>query len=239
MELIELQDICKTYEMGDVRVPVLKDVSLKVAHGELVALMGASGSGKSTLMNILGCLDRPTSGRYWLDGDDVSDLSASDRAVLRNRRIGFVFQNFNLLARTSAWENVVLPLSYAEANLSEREMRERATEMLRRVGLEGRMDHEPSQLSGGQQQRVAIARAIAAEPALVLADEPTANVDSATGEALLDLMARLNQERGVTFLFSTHDRAVMRRARRLIRLKDGAVAYDGPAEAVDEADGVR
>jgi len=234
MELIELQDICKTYEMGDVRVPVLKDVSLKVAHGELVALMGASGSGKSTLMNILGCLDRPTSGRYWLDGDDVSDLSASDRAVLRNRRIGFVFQNFNLLARTSAWENVVLPLSYAEANLSEREMRERATEMLRRVGLEGRMDHEPSQLSGGQQQRVAIARALVNRPPLIFADEPTGNLDSRTSDEVLRMFQRLNEEDGITIILVTHDMHVARHARRVIHIRDGAIT-DG-AYAVDPSE---
>ena len=243
MELIELQDICKTYEMGDVRVPVLKDVSLKVAHGELVALMGASGSGKSTLMNILGCLDRPTSGRYWLDGDDVSNLSAADRAVLRNRRIGFVFQNFNLLSRTSAWENVVLPLSYADAGFSEREMRQRATEMLCRVGLDGRMDHEPSQLSGGQQQRVAIARALINRPPLIFADEPTGNLDSRTSDEVLSMFQQLNEEDGITIILVTHDMHVARHARRVIHIRDGAItdgAYTAspsenePAAAVAE-----
>ena len=166
-------------------MPVLKGVSLTIARGELVALMGASGSGKSTLMNILGCLDRPTSGEYWLDGQEVSALSADERALVRNRKIGFVFQNFNLLPRTSALENVVMPLAYTAGHLSDREARQRAREMLRRVGLEDRMDHEPSQLSGGQQQRVAIARALVNQPPLLFADEPTGNLDSRTSEEIL------------------------------------------------------
>src|SRR5437016_7012459 len=164
MDLIKLEDIRKTYHLGEVEVPVLKGVSLTIARGEMVALMGASGSGKTTLMNLLGCLDRPTSGRYWLDGEEVSQLSADARALVRNRKIGFVFQSFNLLARTSALENVMMPLAYTAGHLSEREARKRAHALLARVGLEDRLDHEPSQLSGGQQQRVAIARALVNNP---------------------------------------------------------------------------
>src|SRR5947199_1829345 len=160
MELITLQDICKTYHLGEVDVPVLKGVSLTLARGEMVALMGASGSGKSTLMNILGCLDRPTAGRYWLDGQEVSELSADERAAVRNHKIGFVFQSFNLLARTSALDNVIMPLTYSSEGLSDRDARQRAMAMLDRVGLSDRVHHFPSQLSGGQQQRVAIARAL-------------------------------------------------------------------------------
>ena len=160
MQLLELQNICKTYYIGDIAVPALKGISLTIAQGEFIALMGASGSGKSTLMNILGCLDRPTSGEYRLDGQEISRLSADERALLRNHRIGFVFQNFNLLPRTSALDNVTMPLSYSPENLPERQSQQRAVEMLNRVGLGDRMHHEPSQLSGGQQQRVAIARAL-------------------------------------------------------------------------------
>ncbi len=192
MPLIELRNICKTYHLGDIDVPVLKGVSVTVARGELVALMGASGSGKSTLMNILGCLDRPTSGEYWLDGQNVSALSTDERALVRNHKFGFVFQNFNLLPRTSALENVAMPLSYTAGHLSDREALQRAQEMLRRVGLEDRMDHEPSQLSGGQQQRVAIARALVNHPPLIFADEPTGNLDSRTSEEVLRMFEQLN-----------------------------------------------
>src|ERR1700733_7846048 len=185
MDLIELRDVRKTYHLGEVDVPVLKGVSLSIAKGELVALMGASGSGKSTLMNILGCLDHPSSGEYWLDGEEVSGAGTNERAKLRNRLIGFVFQSFNLLARTSALENVVMPLNYAVEHLTERQMRERAAELLRKVGLTDRMDHQPSQLSGGQQQRVAIARSLINRPRLLLADEPTGNLDSRTSEEIL------------------------------------------------------
>src|SRR5579885_2050637 len=170
MSLIKLQDIRKTYRLGEVEVPVLKGVSLAIARGEMVALMGASGSGKSTLMNIHGCLDRPTSGKYWLDGQEVSRLSSDQRALIRNKKIGFVFQSFNLLARTSALENVMMPLSYTAEELSERELSRRAKSLLERVGLGERLDHEPSQLSGGQQQRVAIARALVNNPPMLLAD---------------------------------------------------------------------
>ena len=223
MELIELQNICKTYHMGDIDVPVLKDVSLTVPRGELVALMGASGSGKSTLMNILGCLDRPSSGEYWLDGQEVSRLSSDQRAIARNRKIGFVFQNFNLLPRTSALENVAMPLAYASAHLSAREIRRRAEEMLCRVGLQDRLDHQPSQLSGGQQQRVAIARALVNHPALLFADEPTGNLDSRTSDEVLHMFQQLNAQQRITIILVTHDANVARYAGRVITIHDGMI----------------
>jgi len=237
MELIELHDIFKTYYLGEIAVPVLKGVSLKVAKGELVALMGASGSGKSTLMNLLGCLDRPTSGEYWLEGQEVSHLSADQRALLRNRKLGFVFQNFNLLPRTSALENVAMPLSYTFDHLSDREARRRATEMLRRVGLEDRLHHEPSQLSGGEQQRVAIARALINQPSLVFADEPTGNLDSRTSEDVLAMFQQLNEEDGITIILVTHDALVARHARRIIQIHDGVIVDDvssSPAKPTPE-----
>src|SRR3989442_3406763 len=189
MELIRLENVCKSYRRGNLEIPVLQGVSLQVERGELVALMGVSGSGKSTLMNILGCLDRPTSGQYWLDGEEVSNFSANERAVLRNNKIGFVFQSFNLLARTSAVENVMMPLSYG--NVSDREARKRALELLNRVGIADRAHHHPSQLSGGQQQRVAIARALINHPPLLFADEPTGNLDSHTSEEVLAMFQQL------------------------------------------------
>ncbi len=222
MELIKLREIYKTYRMGEIEVPVLKGISLTVARGEMVALMGASGSGKSTLMNILGCLDRPTSGQYWLEGQEVSRLSADERAMVRNRKIGFVFQNFSLLPRTSALENVMMPLSYT-SNLSDRQARRRASELLERVGLSGRMDHEPSQLSGGQQQRVAIARALVNHPPLLFADEPTGNLDSSTSREVLAMFRRLNQEEGITIFLVTHDANVAQHAERMIRIQDGVI----------------
>jgi ABC-type lipoprotein export system ATPase subunit len=231
MELIELHGIYKTYYLGEIAVPVLKGVSLSVAHRELVALMGASGSGKSTLMNILGCLDRPTSGEYWLDGKEVSDLSPDQRALVRNQKLGFVFQNFNLLPRTSALENVAMPLSYTSDHLSDREARRRAEEMLRRVGLADRLDHEPSQLSGGQQQRVAIARALVNRPSIVFADEPTGNLDSRTSEEVLHMFEQLNTDDGITIILVTHDANVAQHARRIIRIHDGVI-LDGPSPAV-------
>ena len=223
MELLKLENITKTYHLGEVDVPVLKGVSLTIARAEMVALMGASGSGKTTLMNILGCLDRPSSGRYWLDGREVSRLAADERAVVRNKKIGFVFQSFNLLARTSALENVIMPLAYTARGLSERDCRRRGEEMLRRVGLGDRMDHHPSQLSGGQQQRVAIARALVNNPPLLFADEPTGNLDSRTSEEILQMFQRLNAEQGITIILVTHDAEVAQHARRNVRMRDGLI----------------
>ncbi len=231
MELIELHNIYKTYHIGEIAVPVLKGVSLSVGRGELVALMGVSGSGKSTLMNILGCLDRPTSGEYWLDGQEVSGLSPDQRALVRNHKLGFVFQNFNLLPRTSALENVAMPLAYTADHLSDREARRRAEEMLRRVGLADRLEHEPSQLSGGQQQRVAIARALVNRPSLVFADEPTGNLDSRTSEEVLRMFEQLNSEDGITIILVTHDANVAQHARRVICIHDGVIV-DGASAAV-------
>jgi macrolide transport system ATP-binding/permease protein len=228
MEFIELHDIYKTYHLGEIDVPVLRGISLTVSQGEFVALMGTSGSGKTTLMNILGCLDRPSSGEYWLEGEDVVGLSADEWAQLRNQKIGFVFQTFNLLPRTSALENVTMPLSYTAEHLSERESRQRAEDLLRRVGLGDRLDHEPSQLSGGQQQRVAIARALINNPAILFADEPTGNLDSKTSEEVLELFRRLNEEEGVTIILVTHDANVARAAKRTIRITDGMVEAEAP-----------
>ena len=223
MELIELHNVFKTYHRSAIAVPVLKGVSLKIAQGEMIALMGTSGSGKSTLMNILGCLDRPTSGEYWLDGEEVSRLSADQRALVRNRKLGFVFQNFNLLPRTSALDNVAMPLAYTAAHLSDREARQRAHEELRRVGLEDRLDHEPSQLSGGQQQRVAIARALINHPPLLFADEPTGNLDSRTSEEVLRMFQQINQKDGITIVLVTHDALVAQHTRRIVRIHDGVI----------------
>jgi ABC-type lipoprotein export system ATPase subunit len=247
MELIELKNIHKTYQMGEISVPVLKGISLKVAQGELVALMGASGSGKSTLMHLLGCLDRPTSGEYWLEGEEVSRLSADERALLRNRKIGFVFQSFNLLPRTSALDNAAMPLSYTADHLSERESRRRAAEMLERVGLKDRLDHEPSRLSGGEQQRVAIARALINRPPLLFADEPTGNLDSRTSVEVLRMFQQLNEEDGITIILVTHDANVGRHAKRLIHMQDGLIV-DGafsskvepsPAEALTPSPAIK
>jgi len=232
MELMKITDVYKTYDLGDIKVPVLKGVSLTIATGEMVALMGVSGSGKSTLMNILGCLDRPTSGSYWLDGQEVSALSIDKRALVRNAKIGFVFQSFNLLARTSALENVAMPLSYTAVDMSEREGRKRAAEMLKRMGLGDRMDHEPSQLSGGQQQRVAIARALVNHPPLLLADEPTGNLDSRTSQEVLQMFQQLNTAEGITVILVTHDPDVARHAKRVIHIKDGVIEADAAAAAV-------
>ncbi len=225
MKLIELKDIYKTYHLGEIDVPVLKGISLSVSQGEFVALMGTSGSGKTTLMNILGCLDRPSAGQYWLEGQEVSELSPDDQALLRNQKLGFVFQTFNLLPRTSALENVIMPLSYNGINLTDQEARRQAEELLQRVGLGDRLDHEPSQLSGGQQQRVAIARALVNHPSLLFADEPTGNLDSKTSEEMLGLFKRLNEE-GVTILLVTHDEQVARSAKRIIRIHDGVMHSD-------------
>jgi ABC-type lipoprotein export system ATPase subunit len=235
MELMELRNIYKTYHLGELDVPVLKGVSLSIEKGELVALMGASGSGKSTLMNILGCLDHPTSGQFFLDGQEVSNMSSDERALLRNHKIGFVFQNFNLLARTNALENVMLPLSYTAEHLSDRESRQRAMELINRVGLGDRYHHEPSQLSGGQQQRVAIARALINQPALLLADEPTGNLDSHTSEDVLKMFQQLNQEEGITIILVTHDPNVARYARRIIGISDGVIVDGATLQGVKRA----
>jgi macrolide transport system ATP-binding/permease protein len=233
MDLIRLSDITKTYQLGEIRLTVLRNISLSISTGEFVALMGTSGSGKTTLMNILGCLDRPTSGQYWLDGADVGNLSSNSQALLRNQKIGFVFQNFNLLPRTSALDNVVMPLTYGGDNLSDRDARQRAEELLQRVGLGDRLDHEPSQLSGGQQQRVAIARALVNQPRLLFADEPTGNLDSRTSEEVLELFQRLNEDEGVTIVLVTHDEQVARCAKRVIRIHDGTIASEEvPTSAV-------
>src|ERR1041384_42619 len=231
MELIRLENLTKTYHLGEIDVPVLKGISLKIDRGELVALTGVSGSGKSTLMNILGCLDRPTSGRYWLDGEEVSQISADQRAVVRNRKIGFVFQNFNLLPRTSALDQVMMPLTYTASHLSDREARQRAIALLQRVGLGDRMDHEPSQLSGGQQQRVAIARSLVNPPPLLFADEPTGNLDSRTSREVLQMFTQLNEQEHITIILVTHDPSVAAVARRTIRISDGLIepgAFEEP-----------
>jgi len=223
MVLIELNDIYKSYHLGEMDLPVLKGVSLSIDRGEMVALMGASGSGKTTLMNLLGCLDRPSSGRYTLDGQAVEGLSADQRALVRNRKIGFCFQQFNLLPRTSALKNVMMPLWYSADEPTDAASRARAAKLLKRVGLGDRMDHEPSQLSGGQQQRVAIARALVNNPPLLLADEPTGALDSRTSREILQLFQRLNAEEGITIILVTHDHDVASHAKRVIRMRDGRI----------------
>ena len=223
MELIELINIHKTYYLGDIEVPVLKGITLSIGRGQFVSLMGASGSGKSTLMNILGCLDHPTDGEYWFEGQEISRLSPDQRAYLRNHKIGFVFQNFNLLPRTTALENVVMPLSYTREVLSDTEALRRSVELLNLVGLGDRLDYEPSKLSGGQQQRVAIARALINKPSVVFADEPTGNLDSSTSEEILRMLQKLNTEEGITVIVVTHDPNVARHTQRVIRIHDGII----------------
>jgi putative ABC transport system ATP-binding protein len=230
--VIRVHDVTKIYELGQIRVRALRNVSLRIDAGDLVAIMGSSGSGKSTLMNILGCLDVPTSGRYEIDGLDVSRMDEDDLADLRNRKIGFVFQSFNLVPRTSALVNVELPLAYAGLRGSER--RGRAERALRSVGMGHRLNHQPAELSGGQQQRVAVARAIVTNPSLILADEPTGNLDSHSSEEVLRIFARLNEE-GRTVVLITHEPDVATQAKRVIRLSDGEIVEDVRSREVHDA----
>lgn len=222
--VIRIRDMKKVYVMGEHEVHALRGVSLDIDKGEFVAIMGPSGSGKSTMMNMLGALDQPTSGSYWLDGTDVSQLSDDALADIRNRKIGFVFQNFNLLSRTPALQQVELPLIYAGKG----QRHERARRALEMVGLGDRLNHKPSELSGGQQQRVAIARALVNEPAIILADEPTGNLDSKSGTEVMQIFQRLNAEQGITIIFVTHDPWIARHTRRVVTLADGKVVSDEP-----------
>ena len=226
--VIQLDHIHKTYTMGDVEVHALRGVSLEIREGEFVAIMGASGSGKSTTMNILGCLDRPTRGSYILDGEDVSQMSKDERADIRCKKIGFVFQGFNLLSRTSALENVELPMLYLGVDATTRH--ERAIEALQAVGLAGREQNHPNQLSGGQQQRVAVARSLVNHPALILADEPTGNLDSRTSVEVMEIFQRLNRERGITLVLVTHEPDIAEYAGRVIVFKDGKIKSDHQVE---------
>ena len=225
MALIELRNLHKVYDLGEVKVEALKGVSLDIQEGEFVALIGPSGSGKSTLMNTIGCLDHPTSGSYRLAEEEVAGLDADRLAAVRNRRIGFIFQNFNLLARTSAVENVEIPLLY-NPKLPRRNRRQKAVAMLERVGLGDRLDHGPNQLSGGQQQRVAIARALVNNPAILLCDEPTGNLDTRTSKEIMALFRQLNEKEGLTVILVTHDLDIARRAKRALVLIDGKVVCD-------------
>ena len=234
--VIQLDHIHKTYTMGDVDVLALRGVSLTISEGEFVAIMGASGSGKSTMMNIIGCLDRPTRGTYILDDQDVSELSKDERADIRCQKIGFIFQGFNLLARTSALENVELPMLYAGVPTAQRD--ERALEALAAVGLAGREQNHPNQLSGGQQQRVAVARSLVNNPALILADEPTGNLDSRTSIEVMEIFQKLNRERGITLVLVTHEPDIAQYAQRVIVFKDGRIKkdyqIDEPRDAAEE-----
>jgi putative ABC transport system ATP-binding protein len=234
--VIQLDHIHKTYVMGEVEVHALRGISLTINEGEFVAIMGTSGSGKSTTMNIIGCLDRPTRGTYILDGEDVSQMSKDERADIRCQKIGFVFQGFNLLSRTSALENVELPMLYLGVDGPERDRR--ALEALAAVGLEGREQNHPNQLSGGQQQRVAVARALVNDPALILADEPTGNLDSRTSVEVMEIFQRLNRERGITLVLVTHEHDIAQYAKRVVDFKDGKIRkdyrIDNPRDAAEE-----
>ena len=222
--VVVANDLVKTYQMGEVEVNALCGASVRIARGEVLSIMGPSGSGKSTMMNIIGCLDRPTSGTYTLDGEVVATMTDDQLAGVRNRKVGFVFQSFNLLSRQSALFNVELPLRYA-GQVENR--RQRAVEALKAVGLEDRMTHRPTELSGGQQQRVAIARAIVNEPAIIMADEPTGNLDSKVGREIVQLLLNLNKERGTTLIIVTHDPIIAAQTQRIVRLRDGVVEDDG------------
>lgn len=223
-ELIRVENLHKVYRMGDVEVPALRGVNLSIDRSEFVAVMGASGSGKSTFMNILGCLDRPTAGKYFLEGQEVGSLTANEWAYIRNKRIGFVFQGFNLLSRTTALENVELPMMYN--GFATKQRRERAVEVLSLVGLGERLDHTPNQLSGGQQQRVAVARALVNRPSLILADEPTGNLDSSTSADIMTLFQRLNTEQGITLVLVTHEQDIADYAQRRVMFRDGVIVSD-------------
>ena len=227
--MIELKNITKVYHLGEIDLPVLKGISLKIEDGEFVSLTGASGSGKSTLMNILGCLDHPTSGEFWIDGHNVAGLNANERALLRNKRIGFVFQNFNLLARTSALENVMMPAYYYHPTKTTAEIRKRALELIELVGLTERMHHTPAQLSGGQQQRVAIARSLINSPGILLADEPTGNLDSTTSVEVMNMFRDLNRKQGITVIIVTHDPKTAAFTDRAINMCDGLI-LDGVSD---------
>ena len=228
--MIRTDELTKTYALGEVSVEALRGVSVEIEAGELVAVVGASGSGKSTLMHILGCLDRPTNGKYFLSGKDVSELSSDEQARIRNQQIGFVFQSFNLLPRTPAVENVELPLLYNAERLTRSERRDRALAALDSVGLSERAAHHPSQLSGGQQQRVAIARSLMNDPSLLLADEPTGNLDTKTSVDIMTTLHALNEKRGLTIVIITHERVIAEYASRIIELSDGLITEDRPIE---------
>ncbi|MCG8347084.1 MAG: ABC transporter ATP-binding protein [Chloroflexales bacterium] len=234
MPLIDVQSVTKAYQMGDIAVQALRGVSFTIAEGEMVAIMGPSGSGKSTLMNILGCLDQPTAGSYCLDGVDVGGLNDNQLADIRNRKIGFVFQQYMLLQRTNALQNVELPLLYSDSSLAA----ERARTALEAVGLGDRLYHKPNELSGGQQQRVAIARALVNNPRIILADEPTGALDTKTGKELMTVIQQLNQEQGITVILVTHELVVAQSAQRIIHIRDGLVAQDEAVAGLDLSEAV-